>query len=111
MLDWLHGRQRHIEGSLARRQPAGSVLVLYDVSSSFVEGRRCPLFARGHNRDGKKEKQQITYGHLCNAGGCPVSVEVFSGNTSDPATVGSQVGKLQKRFRIERIAFVGIGAC
>ena len=107
MLDWLDGRQRHIEGSLARRQLAGSALVLYDVSSSFVEGRRCPLFARGHNRDGKKGKQQITYGLLCNARGCPVAVDVFSGNTGDPATVGGQVAKLQKRFRIERIAFVG----
>ena len=107
MLDWLDGRKRHIEGSLARRQLAGSAMVLYDVSSSFVEGRCCPLAARGHNRDGKKGKQQITYGLLCNVSGCPVAVDVFPGNTGDPSTVGGQVAKLQKRFRIERIAFVG----
>ena len=107
MLDWLAGRKRHIEGSLARRQLSGSAMVLYDISSSFVEGRCCPLAARGHNRDGKKGKQQITYGLLCNVSGCPVAVDVFPGHTGDPSTVGGQVAKLQKRFRIERIAFVG----
>ncbi len=107
MLDWLHGRQRHIEASLARRHLAGGTLILYDVSSSFVEGRCCPLAAFGHNRDGKKGKKQITYGLLCSADGCPVAVEVFSGNVSDPSTVSSQVLKLRKRFRIERIALVG----
>ena len=107
MLDWLHGRQRHIEASLARRHLAGGTLILYDVSSSFVEGRRCPLAAFGHNRDGKKGKKQITYGLLCNADGCPVAVEVFRCNVGDPSTVSAQVVKLQKRFRIERIALVG----
>ena len=107
MLDWLHGRQRHIEGSLARRQLAGSALVLYDVSSSFVEGRCCPLAARGHNRDGKKGRQQITYGLLSNVSGCPAAIDVFPGNTGDPSTVGGQVAKLQKRFRSERTVFVG----
>ncbi len=107
MLDWLHSRQRHIEASLARRHLAGSTLILYDVSSSFVEGRCCPLAAFGHNRDGKKGKKQITYGLLCSADGCPVAVEVFSGNVSDPSTVSAQVLKLRKRFRIERIALVG----
>ncbi len=107
MLDWLHSRQRHIEASLARRHLAGGTLILYDVSSSFVEGRCCPLAAFGHNRDGKKGKKQITYGLLCSADGCPVAVEVFSGNASDPSTVSAQVLKLRKRFRIERIALVG----
>ncbi len=107
MLDWLHSRQRHIEASLARRHLAGGTLILYDVSSSFVEGRCCPLAAFGHNRDGKKGKKQITYGLLCSADGCPVAVEVFSGNVSDPSTVSAQVLKLRKRFRIERIALVG----
>ena len=107
MLDWLHGRQRHIEASLARRHPAGGTLILYDVSSSFVEGKCCPLAAFGHNRDGKKGKKQITYGLLCNADGCPLAVEVFAGNVGDPSTVSAQVLKLRKRFRIERIALVG----
>ena len=107
MLDWLHARQAHIEASLAGRHLAGGTLILYDISSSFVEGKRCPLAAFGHNRDGKEGKKQITYGLLCNADGCPVAVEVFTGNTADPATVGAQVAKLRTRFRIDRIALVG----
>ncbi|MDE0304223.1 MAG: hypothetical protein OXI87_04970 [Albidovulum sp.] len=76
MLDWLRQRQPWIERSLAGRHLKGeSALILYDVSSSYLEGRRCPLAAFGHNRDGKKGKKQITYGLLCAANGCPVAVE------------------------------------
>ena len=104
MLDWLLERQPWIEQSLANRHLCGQTLMLYDVSSSYLEGECCPLAAFGHNRDGKK---QITFGLLCAGDGCPVAVEVFSGNTSDPATVSGQVAKVRERFRIERVARVG----
>ena len=107
MLDWLCRRQPWIEQSLAHRHLSGKTLILYDLTSSYVEGRHCPLAAFGYNRDGKKGKMQITFGLLCAAQGCPVAVEVFSGNTSDPKTVASQVRRIRKRFGIERIALVG----
>lgn len=105
-MDWLHGRQARIEDELARRH-IDNTLVLYDVTSSYFEGRTCPLAKRGHNRDGKRGKLQIVIGLLCNRKGCPVAVEVFEGNTGDPATVGSQVNKLRERFGLERIVLVG----
>ena len=104
MLDWLRQRQGWIEDSLARRHLRGGTLVLYDVTSSHLEGRCCPLAAFGHNRDGKKSKKQIAFGLLCSKACSPVAVEVFPG---DPATVASQVRKLRTRFGIERIALVG----
>ena len=108
MLDWLLERQPWIERSLANRHlKGGNTLILYDVSSSYLEGRCCPLAAFGHNRDGKKGKRQITYGLLCAADGCPVAVEVFAGNAGDPSTVAGQVDKVRKRFGIERVALVG----
>ncbi len=108
MLDWLLKRQPWIEKSLANRHlGGGNTLVLYDVSSSFLEGRCCPLAAFGHNRDGKAGKQQITYGLLCAADGCPVAVEVFAGNTGDPSTVASQVARIRTRFGIDHVALVG----
>ena len=108
MLDWLLARQPWIERSLANRHlKGGNTLILYDVSSSYLEGRCCPLAAFGHNRDGKRGKMQVTYGLLCAADGCPVAVEVFAGNAGDPSTVASQVEKVRKRFGIGRVAFVG----
>ncbi len=107
MLDWLLERQPWIERSLANRHLRGGTLALYDVSSSFVEGRKCPLAAFGHSRDGKKGKMQITYGLVCSGDGTPVAVEVFSGNTADPDTVRGQAEKLRRRFRVENIALVG----
>ena len=96
MLDWLHVRQPWIERSLANRHLRGGTLILHDVSSSVVEGRCCPLAAFGHDRDGKKGKKQITYGLLCSAQGCPVAVEVFTGNTADPSTVSSRNTPVEK---------------
>ena len=93
-LDWLHERQGAIEAGLAKQHLKGGTLVLYDVSSSYVEGRCCRLAKRGYNRDGKKGKAQIVYGLLCAADGCPVAIEVFAGNTGDPKTVADQVAKL-----------------
>ncbi len=107
MLDWLLERQRWIERSLANRHLRGGTLILYDVSSSYVEGRKCPLAAFGHSRDGKRGKKQITYGLLCAADGCPVAVEVFAGNAADPSTVASQAAKVRERFGIGRVALVG----
>jgi hypothetical protein len=106
-LDWLHERQDAIEAALAKRHLKGGTLVLYDVSSSYVEGRCCPLAKRGYNRDGKKGKAQIVYGLLCAADGCPVAIEVFEGNTGDPKTVANQVAKLKKRFALDHVVLVG----
>ena len=107
MLDWLLGRQPWIERSLANRHLGGGTLILYDVSSSYLEGTRCPLAAFGHSRDGKKGKQQIVFGLLCAADGCPVAVEVFPGNSADPTTVAPQVRRIRDRFGIDRVALVG----
>ena len=107
MLDWLLSRQAWIERKLARRHLEGATLVLYDVTSSYVEGRCCPLAQFGYNRDGKRGKRQIVIGLLCARDGCPIAVEVFEGNTADPNTVGVQVKKLRQRFNVDRIALVG----
>ncbi|MDR3212389.1 MAG: IS1634 family transposase [Azoarcus sp.] len=106
-LDWLHEAQPDIEKRLARKHLAGSTLVLYDLTSTWLTGRCCSLAARGHSRDGKRDDPQIVFGLICSASGCPVAVEVFAGNTADPTTVAAQVTKLRARFDIERIAWVG----
>ena len=92
---------------LAKRHLSGGTLVLYDVTSSYMEGRCCPLARFGYNRDGKKGKLQIVYGLLCAPDGCPVAVEVFEGSTGDPATLGSQVAKLKQRFGLDHVVLVG----
>ena len=98
MLDWLLARQPWIERSLANRHlKGGNTLILYDVSSSYLEGSKCPLAAFGHNRDGKRGRMQVTCGLLCAADGCPVAVEVFAGNAGDPSTVAAQVDKVRSR--------------
>jgi transposase len=106
-LDWLLERQPAIEKALAKKHLANGVLVLYDVSSSYVEGECCALAKRGYNRDGKKGKLQIVYGLLCAANGCPVAVEVFDGDTADPKTLTSQITKLKDRFGLDRVVLVG----
>ena len=106
-MDWLLARQSRIEKKLAERHLCEGSLVLYDATSTYFEGRTCPLAKFGHNRDGKKDKLQIVFGLLCNAEGCPVAVEVFEGNTGDPKTLVSQVRKVQGRFRLKRVVFVG----
>ena len=106
-LDWLGARQAAIEAQLAQRHLTGGTLVLYDVSSSYVEGRCCELAQIGYSRDGKRNKLQIVYGLLCAADGCPVAIEVFPGNTGDPSTLTAQVSKLKERFGLEHIALVG----
>ena len=106
-LDWLHEAQPVIERRLARAHLAGRTLVLYDLTSTWLTGRCCELAARGHSRDGKRDDPQIVFGLLCSAEGCPIAVEVFDGNTADPATVAAQVDKLKQRFGIAAIAWVG----
>ena len=106
-LDWLHDAQPAIERRLARQHLVGTTLVLYDLTSTWLTGRCCELAARGHSRDGKRDDPQIVFGLVCSAQGCPISVEVFKGNTADPATVAAQVSKLKDRFGIERIAWAG----
>ena len=106
-LDWLHTAQPTIERRLARQHLAGATLVLYDLTSTWLTGRRCELAARGHSRDGKRDDPQIVFGLICTAQGCPLAVEVFAGNTGDPATVAAQVAKLRERFGIAHVAWVG----
>ncbi|MFS8979288.1 IS1634 family transposase [Cupriavidus necator] len=106
-LDWLGEAQEGIEKRLARQHLSGSTLVLYDLTSTWVTGRCCELAAHGYSRDGKRDDPQIVFGLVCTREGCPVAVEVFAGNTADPATVASQVDKLKNRYGIEKLAWVG----
>jgi len=106
-LDWLGAHQEAIERRLAKKHLTDGVLVLYDLTSTWVTGCCCPLAARGYSRDGKRDDPQIVFGLICTAEGCPVAVEVFPGNTADPATVAAQVAKLRDRFGLERITWVG----
>jgi len=105
-MDWLRSRQARIEQALARRHLADGGFVLYDLSSSYVEGRCCPLAALGHNRDGKRGKLQVNWGLICSAEGRPVSVQVHPGNTADPATLPGVLDTIRERFQIERVIFV-----
>ena len=98
-LDWLLGRQERIEQALAARHLKGGALVLYDVTSTYFEGRTCPLAQYGHSRDDKPHKLQIVFGLLCPSSGCPVAVEVFDGNAGDPTTLARQVDKLRQLLR------------
>jgi len=106
-LDWLLVRQPAIEAELARRHLHNGTLVLYDVSSSYMEGRCCPLAHRGYSRDGRQGTLQIVYGLLCAPDGCTVAIEVFDGNTADPMTLATQVAKLKQRFGLEHVVLVG----
>jgi hypothetical protein len=106
-LDWLITRQPHIEKKLAARHLHTGGLVLYDLSSSYFEGKTCPLAARGYNRDGKRDKLQVNYGLLTDPRGRPVAVSVFAGNTGDPKTLMPQVEKLQQTFAIDQLVLVG----
>jgi hypothetical protein len=106
-LDWLGERQPAIETALAKRHLKNGTLVLYDVSSSYMEGSRCPLAHRGYSRDGRKGTLQIVYGLLCAPDGCPVAIEVFDGNTGDPKTLAAQVEKLKQRFGLDHVVLVG----
>ena len=105
-MDWLGERQSRIEDCLARRHLRDGELVLYDVSSSYFEGRTCPLAKIGYSRDGKRNTPQIIYGLLCDKPGRPVAVEVFSGELHDATTLPSQIAKLKTRFGLKTIVVV-----
>ncbi len=106
-MDWLLPRQSRIEQALAKRHLSDGGVVLYDLTSTYFEGRHCSLAKLGHSRDDKSGKPQIVFGLLTNASGCPVAVEVFDGNTSDPKTVAPQVVKLRQRFGLSDMVLIG----
>jgi hypothetical protein len=106
-LDWLLAQQPRIETALAKKHLKGGTLVLYDVSSSYLEGRCCELAQQGYSRDHRPDRPQIVYGLLCAADGTPVAIEVFDGNTSDPKTMTAQVKKLKTRFKLASVVLVG----
>jgi hypothetical protein len=106
-MDYLQARQDKIQDALAAKHLAGGTLVLYDVSSAAFEGRTCPLGAIGHPKDGVRGRLQIVYGLLTSPEGIPVAIEVFKGNTGDPATVADQVTKVKDRFGITKVVLVG----
>ena len=106
-IDWLQQRQKRIETKLAKKHLQDGTLLLYDVSSSYYTGRKPGLVQFGYNRDRKRGFPQIVYGLLCNGEGCPLSIEVFAGNTADPRTLASQIQKVRKRFGVRRVVFVG----
>lgn len=106
-LDWLSAQQPRIEARLARRYLGEGSLVLYDLTSTYLEGRCCPLAQFGYSRDGKSHKLQIVFGVLCTREGCPIAVEVFAGNSADPSTLKPQLDKLRQRFGLRRVVLVG----
>jgi hypothetical protein len=106
-MDWLLERQGAIERKFAARHLKDGALALYDLSSSYFEGKHCPLAKIGHNRDGKKNKLQVNYGLLTNSAGCPVAVSVYEGNTGDAKTLMPEVKKLREEFGLEHVVLVG----
>ena len=106
-MDWLLERQAKVEAALARRHLAPGALVLYDLTSTYMEGRHCALARHGHSRDHRPDRPQVEFGLLTDARGCPVAVEAFSGNTADPATLETQIEKLRSRFDLTDVVLVG----
>ncbi len=106
-MDWLVARQDRIEQKLAARHLREGAVVLYDVSSSYYEGRTCPLARFGHDRDGHTGRPIIVYGVLTDGDGRPIAVSVYPGNTADPTTVRDQVDTLRARFGLVRLVLVG----
>jgi len=106
-MDWLLERQAKVEAALARRHLEPGALVLYDLSSTYVEGRHCELARFGYSRDHRPDRPQVEFGLLTDARGCPIAVEAFPGNTADPATLDSQLEKLRTRFGLASVVLVG----
>src|SRR6266536_5269723 len=106
-LDWLGREQPFIEARLARRHLKDGALLLYDVTSTYLEGCCCELAQHGYSRDHRGDRPQIVIGLMCAADGCPVAVEVFEGNTADPLTLSVQIDKLKQRFGLSRVVLVG----
>jgi hypothetical protein len=106
-LDWLASEQGFIETTLARRHLTDGALLLYDVTSTYLEGRCCELAQHGYSRDHRRDRPQLVIGLLCAANGCPVAIEVFAGNTADPTTLRLQIDKIRERFRLRRVVMIG----
>jgi transposase len=106
-MDWLVSRQELSENGLAKKHLTEGALVLYDLTSTYLEGTQCPLAKYGYNRDKKKGLLQIVFGLLCDKRGCPIAVEVFEGNTSDTTTITAQIQKVRDRFGIRQVVWVG----
>ena len=106
-LDWLRERQAAIETRLAERHLPDGALVLYDLTSTWFEGRSCPLARHGYSRDRKRGTLQLVFGLLCDRQGWPLAVEAFAGNTADPTTVAAQVDRMRTRFGLSRVVLVG----
>jgi len=106
-LDWLGEEQDFIEASLARRHLKEGTLLLYDVTSTYLEGRCCELAKRGYSRDHRRDRPQLVVGLMCAADGCPIAVEVFEGNTADPSTLSAQIDKVKQKFKLRRVVMVG----
>jgi hypothetical protein len=106
-LDWLGEEQDFIEASLARRHLKEGTLLLYDVTSTYLEGRCCELAKRGYSRDHRRDRLQLVVGLMCAADGCPIAVEVFEGNTADPSTLSAQIDKVKQKFKLQRVVMVG----
>src|SRR5674476_1345163 len=111
-LDWLLARQARVERSLARRHLSAGSLVLYDLTSTYLEGSCCALAAHGHSRDQRPDRAQIEFGLVTDARGCPIAVEAFAGRAADPATVEAQIEKLRARFeRLKEVGGIGWVSC
>ncbi len=106
-MDWLLDRQVAVEEGLARRHLSNGSVVLYDVTSTYVTGRRCELAEHGYSRDHRGDREQVVFGLLLDGEGRPLGVEAFAGNTADPATVESQLEKLQGRYGLDEVTLVG----
>jgi transposase len=106
-MDWLVARQPSIEKKLAKRHLKEGDLVMYDLTSSYFEGTKCPLAKLGHSRDGKKGKLQVNYGLLAGSGGCPVAVSVYEGNVGDPKTLLPEVCKVREEFGVKQMVLAG----
>src|ERR1700738_1960374 len=106
-LDWLGREQPFIEAKLARRHLKDGALLLYDVTSTYLEGRCCELAQYGYSRDHRGDRPQIVIGLMCTTDRCPVAVELFEANTADPMTLSSQIDKLKQRFKLQRVVMVG----
>src|SRR6187551_3978797 len=106
-LDWLGSEQSFIETALARRHLSNGALLLYDVTSTYLEGRCCELARHGYSRDHRRDRAQLVYGLLCDRDGRPIAVEVFEGDTGDPSTLSAQISKLKQRFGLKHVILVG----
>jgi transposase len=106
-IDWLLSKQVDLENKLASRYLESGSLILYDLTSTYLEGTECSLAAYGYSRDKKKGKLQIVFGVLCDNRGCPIAVEVFEGNRLDRQTLAQQIEKVRDRFGIKQVVWVG----